>query len=202
MAGRPQSAMRTLRLLPPYLLALGLPALPLPVVAQDTSSSSPADQGTDQPEATGPAITSPEAFKIFVEACTSLASGEAGADQRAASAGWTANEASSTGPFSTVYSGYRDLNGLGEVDIWGAVYSYPTQRLGYCRVDFSDPDNILDFNDVTGINGLTGSAKPGDNSDVYGAWETPDKKLLVIGDRTEGVVELEFNALLGTKPAS
>ena len=107
MAGRPQSAMRTLRLLPPYLLALGLLALPLPVVAQDTSSSSPADQGTDQPEATGPAITSPEAFKIFVEACTSLASGEAGADQRAASAGWTANEASSTGPFSTVYSGYR-----------------------------------------------------------------------------------------------
>src|SRR3569833_2417955 len=170
MAGRPQSAMRRIRLLPPCLLALALLALPLPVLAQDSSSSAPPDQGTDQPEATGPAITSPEAFKIFVDACTTLSSGEAGADLRAANAGWSAYEGEGTGPFSTVYSGYRDLNGLGEVDIWGAVYNNPTQRLGYCRVDFSDPDTILDFNDVAGINGLTGSAKPGDNSDVFGVW--------------------------------
>src|SRR3569833_3005182 len=100
--------MRTIRLLPPYLHTLALLALPLPVLALDSSSSAPPDLGTDQPEATGPAITSPEAFKIFVVACSTLSSGEAGADQRAANAGWTANEGEGTGPFSTVYSGYRD----------------------------------------------------------------------------------------------
>lgn len=189
-----------MRHLSPWLFALALAASCAPALAQGNASSA-APAASDQADTGGPAVTSPEAFKIFVDACTDLSSGDAGAEQRAASAGWTANEGQDTGPFNKVYSGYRNLEGLGEVDIWGAVYTYPTQRLGYCRVDFSDPDNILDFNDVAGIKGLVGSAKPGDNSDVYGAWESPDKKLLVIGDRTEGVVELEFNLLLGDKPA-
>ena len=116
--------------------------------------------------------------------------------------GWTPNETEDTGPYNKVYSGYRDLNGIGEVDLWGAVYSLPSQRLGYCRVDFSDQNNILDFKDMAGQKGLVGSITAGDNSDVYGAWESPDKKVLVIGDRTDGAVELEFNLLLGDKPKS
>ena len=84
---------------------------------------------------------------------------------------------------------------------WGAVYSFPSQRLGYCRVDFSDENNTLNFNDLTGQKGLIGTTSPGQNpGDVYGSWESPDKKMLVIGDRTGGVVELEFNLLLGDKP--
>ena len=65
----------------------------------------------------------------------------------------------------------------------------------------SDANNTLNFNDLTGQKGLIGTTSPGQNpGDVYGSWESPDKKMLVIGDRTDGVVELEFNLLLGDKP--
>lgn len=182
--------MTRLSLLPLCLLAFAVPAL-----AQDASSSAPADQS-------GPPVASAEAFKIFVETCADVSSGDPAAYGRAKNAGWTPNEPGDTGPYNKVYSGYRDLNGIGEIDLWGAVYSLPSQRLGYCRVDFSDENNILDFNDMAGQKGLVGSITHGANGDVYGAWESPDKKMLVIGDRTDGVVELEFNLLLGDKPKS
>ena len=178
--------MTRLSLLPFCLLALATP-----VLAQDSSSSAPADPS-------GPPVASADAFKLFVEACADISSGDPAAYDRAKEAGWTPNETEDTGPYNKVYSGYRDLGGLGEVDLWGAVYSFPSQRLGYCRVDFSDENNTLNFNDLSGQKGLVGATTPGQNpGDVYGSWESPDKKMLVIGDRTDGVVELEFNLLLG-----
>ena len=182
--------MKSLSLLPFCLLAFAAPAF-----GQDASSSAPADQS-------GPPVASADAFKIFVETCADISSGDPAAYDRAKDAGWTPNETEDTGPYNKVYSGYRDLAGIGEVDLWGAVYSLPSQRLGYCRVDFSDENNILDFKDIAGQKGLVGSITAGANGDVYGAWESPDKKTLVIGDRTDGAVELEFNLLLGDKPKS
>jgi hypothetical protein len=181
------------------LLSLCLIALSAPALAQDASSSA-SSAPADQTQA-GPPVSSADAFKIFVDTCTDISSGDPAAYDRANSSGWTANEGQDTGPYNKVYSGYRELDGLGEVDIWGSVQSFPTQRLGYCRIDFSDENNLLDFKDMAGLKGLTGATTAGENGDVYGAWEAPDKKLLVIGDRTDGVVELEFNLLLGDKPA-
>jgi hypothetical protein len=174
------------------LLTFCLLGLATPALAQDSSSSAPAPAG--------PPVASADAFKMFVEACTDASGGDPTAYDRLNNSGWTPNETDETGPYNAVYSGNREVDGIGEVDLWGSVQSFPTQRLGYCRVDFSDANNILDFNDMNGLKGLSGTSQTGAEGNVYGVWETPDKKLLVIGDRSDGAVELEFNLILGDKP--
>ena len=201
--------MTKLHLLPLCLILLASPAL-----AQSSSSSAatpselaPASSGADDdatatPPPAGPPVTSAEAFKIFVDTCTDISGGTDGSYDRANAAGWVPNDSDDSGPYNSIYSGSREISGLGEVDIWGSVQNFPTQRLGYCRVDFSDSNNLLDFKDMAGVHGLVGSIDPRDGGNVYGAWETPDKTLLVIGDRSDGAVELEFNLILGDKPKS
>jgi len=186
------------------LLTLCLIGLATPAFAQASSSEAPpssalpaASSADDQPVPAGPQVTSAEALKMFVDACTDLSSGDPTAYDRANNAGWVPNDTEDTGPYSAIYSGSREIGSFGEVDIWGSVQSFPTQRLGYCRVDFSDPDNLLDFAGMAGIKGLTGTIESRDGGNVYGAWESADKKLLVIGDRSDGAVEFEFNLLLG-----
>ena len=176
------------------LLSLCLLGLATPALAQDASSSAAA------PAAAAPPIASADAFKMFVDACTTASGGNPTDYDKLNDGGWTPNETDETGPYNAVYSGYRDVDGLGEVDLWGSVQSFPTQRLGYCRIDFSDANSVLDFNDMNGLHGLTGTLQTGAPGNVYGVWETPDKKLLVIGDRSDGAVELEFNLILGDKP--
>ena len=196
-----------------HLLPLCLMLVVSPVLAQASSSSvptpselAPASSATDEDATpappTGPPITSAAAFKIFVDTCADISGGIEGSYDRANAAGWVPNDADDSGPYNSIYSGSRELAGLGEVDIWGSVQNFPTQRLGYCRVDFSDSNNVLDFKDMVGVHGLAGSIELRDAGNVYGAWETPDKKLLVIGDRSDGAVELEFNLILGDKPKS
>jgi hypothetical protein len=178
----------------PSLLLLCLAASPLPVLAQ-ASSSAPADQ------ASAPALSSAEVLKLIVDACTQVIGGDASGPEKMTDGGWTPNEIEDTGPYNAVYSGFRDVAPYGEIDLWASVQSFPSQHLGYCRVDFGDTDNALDFAAMTGIAGLTGSIEPRAEGNVYGAWESADKKLLVIGDRTAGAVELEFNLLPGSTPA-
>jgi hypothetical protein len=197
----PETTMTRLALLTLCLIGLAAPAF-----AQSSSSessaqppaSAPDDQTTDQAPAGAP-ITS-AALKMFVDTCTDISSGDPTAYDRANDAGWVPNDTEDTGPYTGIYSGSREIGSFGEVDIWGSVQNFPSQRLGYCRVDFSDTDNLLDFADMAGIKGLSGSIEVRDGGNVYGAWESADKKLLVIGDRTDGAVELEFNLLLGDKP--
>ena len=188
------------------LVALCVVALSLPAYAQ-SSSSTDDDQGTSsdvdtsQPAApTGPAVSSADAFKLFVMSCTDIAGGDPKAFDRANDSGWSPNETPDPGPYSTIYSASREVSGFGEVDIWASVQTFPTQRLGYCRIDFSDADSALDFSKMSGIGGLTGTAQQTSDGNAYGSWESADKKWLVIGDRSEGAVEIEFNLLLGTKP--
>lgn len=200
-AGARTMAMR----LPLALLCLCV--LAGPASAQSSSAVADDDQGTSsdvdtsQPAApSGPPVSSGDAFKLFVKTCTDIASGDPKAFDRANDAGWAPNEAPDPGPYSTIYSGSREVSGYGEVDIWASVQSFPTQRLGYCRIDFSDANNALDFTQMNGVEGLTGTAQKTADGNAYGSWESADKKWLVIGDRSEGAVEIEFNLLLGTKP--
>lgn len=188
------------------LLAFCLVAAAAPAFAQDASSSaaptgSSASAGeTAADQSSGPPIASADALKMFVDACTAIESGAPDAYDKVKDAGWVPNETEDTGPYNAVYSGYRDFSGYGEVDIWGSVQTFPTRKLGYCRVDFSDNDGRLDFNDMAGIAGLAGALSDRGDGNVYGAWESPDKKLLVLGDRTDGAVEIEFNLLPGDQP--
>jgi len=194
--------MTKLHLLPLCLILMASPVLAQSSAAAPASSAQDNDNSSSAAPPSGPPVTSAEAFKIFVDTCTDISGGTEGSYDRANAAGWIPNDADDSGPYNSIYSGSREIAGLGEVDIWGSVQNFPTQRLGYCRVDFSDSNNVLDFKDMAGVHSLTGSIQPRDGGNVYGAWEAPDKKLLVIGDRSDGAVELEFNLILGEKPKS
>jgi hypothetical protein len=194
--------MTKLHLLPLCLILMASPVLAQSSAAALASSAQDNDNSSSAAPPSGPPVTSAEAFKIFVDTCTDISGGTEGSYDRANAAGWIPNDADDSGPYNSIYSGSREIAGLGEVDIWGSVQNFPTQRLGYCRVDFSDSNNVLDFKDMAGVHSLTGSIQPRDGGNVYGAWEAPDKKLLVIGDRSDGAVELEFNLILGEKPKS
>lgn len=179
----------------PTLVLCCLAGLPLPVFAQASSSEAPSDQSSAAP------MSSADIFKLIVDACTQVIGGDAAAQEKMTDGGWTPNEIEDTGPYNSVYSGFRDVPPYGEIDLWASVQTFPSQHLGYCRVDFGDTDNVLDFAAMAGVAGLTGSIEPRADGNVYGAWESADKKLLVIGDRTAGAVELEFNLLPGPAPA-
>lgn len=150
----------------------------------------------------GPPVASKDALSDFFAACNLAAGGVVDGARQLEDAGWLANEDTDAGPFNTIYSGYRSFDGYGEVDIWGALQVFPTQRLGYCRVDFSDPDGLINFGDMAGIGDLAGSTEDRGNGNVFGSWQSADKHILVIADRVDGTVEIEFNFLLGDAPKS
>lgn len=194
----------------PLLVAL----LATPAFAQMDMSLLPDDPSSDEPpvdlsvessepaveisnEALPPPPSTAELFQIFYDTCTSLSGGDPTAYDRANDSGWVPYEAGEYGPFKRVYTGARDFETYGSVEIWGSLETYPSQSLGYCRVDFSDPDGSFDLNAVTGIGGLAGTVSSDGGN---GVWETADKKLLVIGARYEGSVAIEFNVLVGNTP--
>ena len=157
------------------------------------------DDTTDQPsEPAGPPMASTDAIKLFVGTCSSIAGGAPTARDDAQKAGWQADEPADNGPYVTIYSGYQELAGYGSVDLWSSLESFPTQRIGYCRLDFGDVDNLLNFNDFTKL-GLNGTITDNGNGNVFGSWESEDHKTLLAANRTDGQVQLEFNLLLPKK---
>jgi hypothetical protein len=200
-----------IRFAPLFLALLATPALAqmdMSLMPDDPSSAEPSIDLSVEPsseteeeisnEALPPAPSSAELFQIFYVACTSLSGGAADAYDKANQSGWVPYEGAEYGPYKRVYNGARDFRDFGSVEIWGSLETYPSQSLGYCRVDFSDVDGIFDLNAVTGIGGLTGTVG---NAGANGVWETADKKLLVIAARYEGSLSIEFNVLVGDTPA-
>jgi hypothetical protein len=167
--------------------------------APASSEELPPASSEEAPPPSGPPVASADALKLVYDACTDISGGDPAAYDRANNGGWTPNDQDDVGPYNAIYSGFRTVDGYGEVDIWGSVNSYPTQSLGYCRVDFPDPDGLINFADMTKLGDLKGRIEDRGEGNVYGAWESSDKKLLVIGDRNAGQVEIEFNLLLGDK---
>jgi hypothetical protein len=166
--------------------------------ASSSEEAPPDDQSSSEPPA-GPPVASADALKMFYDACTDISGGDPKSYDRANGNGWTPNDQDDSGPYNSIYSGYRNMDGYGEVDIWGSVNTYPSQQLGYCRIDFPDADNLINFADVAKLGDLKGRIEDRGDGNVYGAWESGDKKLLVIADRNDGQVEIEFNLLLGDK---
>lgn len=154
----------------------------------------------EQPEPAGPPVASGDALTAFFNICTDVSGGDPEAYDRASGSGWTAYDGEDAGPYKSVFAGSQSFAGYGAVELWGSVESYPTQQLGYCRVDFPDYDTLIDFKDMAGIGGLAGTIEDRGEGNVYGIWETADHKVLVIADRSGGEVEIEFNVLIGAKP--
>lgn len=166
-------------------------------ISSEESSEEPSSSEEQPP--VGPTLSSADALKLFFDSCTDISGGDPAAYDRANDNGWTPNEQEDPGPYNSIYAGWRNLEGYGEVDIWGSVNTYPSQLLGYCRVDFPDPESRIDFRDMSKNGGLKGRLEDRGDGNVYGAWESDDKKLLVLADRNAGQVQIEFNLLLGDK---
>lgn len=166
---------------------------------EDQPASSEEDQTSSEETPSGPPLASADALKLFYDTCTDISGGDPSAYDRANNGGWTPNDQDDVGPYNSIYSGYRMVENFGEVDIWGSVNSFPTQQLGYCRVDFPDADNTINFSDMGKIADLKGRTEDRGDGNIYGTWESSDKKILVIGDRNAGQVEIEYNILLGDK---
>ncbi|MEP7241607.1 MAG: hypothetical protein ABI697_12035 [Devosia sp.] len=178
-----------------------MPDVSMPSDDMNMTVSAP-DDGTDTTEPSGPPVASKDALKLFVDTCTIIAGAEADAATKVKGLGWQADDATDTGPFVSIFSGYQDLGGYGSVDLWSSLETYPSSRLGYCRVDFPDSDNRVDFNDVTGLGGLAGSVKDAGGGNAFGSWETPDHKFMLTASRQDGQAQMEFNMLLPAAPAN
>lgn len=176
---------------PPSDDAQGLPS------EDDTGEESDADMPAVP---SGPPLSSKDAFAAFYKVCTDLGGGDAAAFDRANTDGWTPDDTEAGGPYRTVYSATKPISGFGDVQVWSSLERYASQRLGYCRLDFSDADSRLDFHDLDGFNGLAGTIDDEGENGVYGVWESPDKKLMVIADRAGGDASVEFNLLLPPAP--
>jgi hypothetical protein len=156
----------------------------------------PPDDTSSSEAPAGPPMASADALKLFIDSCTAIAKGDAKARDDAAAKGWQADDPTDTGPYVQIYSGYQELAGYGSVDIWSSFESFPSQQLGYCRIDFGDVDNLIDFKDIEKL-GLAGTVTDQGNGNVFGSWESPDHKTLLAANRTDGQVQMEFNVLLG-----
>ena len=62
-----------------------------------------------------------EMFQIFFDTCTSLSGGDTGAYDKANDAGWVPYEGADYGPYKSVYTGARDFEGYGSVEVWGSL---------------------------------------------------------------------------------
>ncbi len=180
---------------PPNFSSSSDAAAPSDVSSSDDAVPPDTDNGDEPSEPAGPPMASTDAIKLFVSSCTSIAGGSPTARDDAQKAGWQADEPADNGPYVTIYSGYQELAGYGSVDLWSSLESFPTQRIGYCRLDFGDVDNLLNFNDFTKL-GLNGTITDNGNGNVFGSWESADHKTLLAANRTDGQVQMEFNLLL------
>lgn len=96
-------------------------------------TASPALAQKTKTQAAIPAVLS------TLEICETFAKGDVLALEQATDAGWDAYDDTPESPFIKSYSGSLDVEGFGYVDLFSLVETYPTQTLGYCRVDVADP---------------------------------------------------------------
>jgi hypothetical protein len=158
-------------------------------------SSEDDDEGDDETsEPSGPALSSHDALQLFTTLCSELGLGAEGAEDNATAAGWQLDEPVDTGPYVKIVSGYQEFAGYGSVDFWSSLQTFPTQRLGYCRISFGDADNLIDFTDLNDL-GFTGETQDNGDGNVFGAWDAANHTILLSGDRADGEAQLEFNVI-------
>jgi hypothetical protein len=190
------------RLVLPLMLAFvaGLMTTPYGLAATDLTLSAPGDESSSSQEQ-GPPLSSLDMLQKMYNVCTDVASGDPEAYDRANGDGWSSDGDEGSGPLKTVYSAYKNYDGFDQVTLWSSVETYPTQRLGYCSVDFSEVGGTINLNDMSKIGGLAGKVVDND-AGTYGSWESADHKVLVVASRSDGAVEVEFNLLLGPAPGN
>lgn len=172
-----------------------------PMSGPDTASPDGTDTPTP-PVSNLPPVASADLVAELFERCKAVANDVPDAMKTAAAAGWTQeDDTDGDGPFFTQVAANKEFGGIGPVEMWGTVEYYPSMREGYCRMDFSDPDSVVKFDDFNRIPGLTGQqTKIGD--DIYAVWQMgqSDPRLLMIVQRVAGDFQMEINTMLPAAP--
>jgi hypothetical protein len=171
-------------------------------VTPDATPGAGTDEGgTDQGGGNGgnlPPVASADLVKELYSVCYGVAQDQPDALKDAVTKGWseeTDNEGD--GPFFTETAANKEFGGIGSVELWGTVEFYPGLREGYCRADFTDSNNVINFSDFNAIDGLMGRVKT-IGGDTYAAWQigSGDPKVLLIAQRVGGDFQLEINTIL------
>lgn len=195
------------------LLAIGLmtasPAIAAPAtLAQgdipggETPMLPAQGSGADNGAGAGPAVTSASLIKELYEVCSAVAQAEPDALRKAEARGWAEDEDNEgDAPYFTQTAASKSFGGVGPVEMWGTVDFYPQIREGYCRMDLTDADNLIDFADFKQISGLDGKVT-NIGGDTYAAWQigsgTP--KVMITAQRVAGDFQMEINTILPPAP--
>jgi hypothetical protein len=145
-----------------------------------------------------PPVASADLVKELYEVCYGVAEDQPDALGKAEARGWSEEpDNEGDGPFFTQTAASKEFGGIGAVELWGTVEYYPGMREGYCRVDFTDTDNIVNFSDFNAIAGLTGQVKA-IGGDTYAAWQigSDEPKVVLLAQRVGGDFQLEINTIL------
>jgi len=177
------------------LLLLSLAALPLPAVAAATTAAAAAaaaagaapaspdaaqpgdDQGGDDetqavqmPPAAAPV---PDPFLADAyKTCVDGASGDKGTYQRLEDAGWDLTvDGDTQTPFYQAFSGQKDFDGVGTVNITFSQEVYPTMTEGYCSISIDSAERKIGIADLKKMPELKGEYRETDDG-VASNWES------------------------------
>jgi hypothetical protein len=210
------------------LLLLGLCAVPHPALAAATTAADAAaaaagaapaspdaqapgdDQGGDDqgegaqtppPEAPVPDPFLADAYKT----CIDGASGDKGTFQRLEDAGWNlAVDGDTQTPFYQAFSGQKDYDGVGTVNITFSQEVYPTMTEGYCSLSIDSAQRKIGIADLKKMPGLKGEYRETDDG-VASNWEdagTPPKIFIQADQHKEDLYFLLDVTTLLQKPAA
>ena len=165
------------------LLLAPLPALAAPDMAQAAPA---AGQGLDQTQdqsgeqnegaaanaAAAPAAPVPDPFLAeMVATCRDAASGDPGTLKKLTDAGWgpVVDGATET-PFYQSFTGEKDYDGVGTVDITWSLEVYPTMSEGYCSISVETALRKIGIADLKNLAGFTGQIRETDQG-IASTWQ-------------------------------
>ncbi len=106
----------------------------------------------------------------FLEVCEKFASGDVLVVEWASELGWDAKEGDSGSLYARLYNANRYIEGVGDVALVALIEDYPTQTLGYCRIDIVAPAGTIGVLNLNELPRLTGTIRTTSDTD-YGSWE-------------------------------
>jgi hypothetical protein len=162
------------------LAAMALCVLGQPALAQKTKTAEPDEAVT----AVG-----------LLETCTALALGTPGAEAETIAAGWERYDNESESIF--VESFEADLPRANDTFTMLVLdESYPSGRLGYCRIDNYETAGPFGLEAIDALPGIEGELTE-DNAGLYGSWSwsEDDVDFLLLAHEAEGAFVLQLTAL-------
>lgn len=170
------------------LLTAPLPAFAAPDVAQAVPDAGAAQQGQDQSQSPGqdqtpdaqaggnggaatPAPVPDPFLAEMVATCRDAASGDPGTLKKLTDAGWgpVVDGATET-PFYQSFTGEKDYDGVGTVDITWSLEVYPTMSEGYCSISVETALRKIGIDDLKTLAGFTGQVRQTDQG-IASTWQ-------------------------------